>query len=283
VPRVDIDHPSSDEINGPHECKNFKKAKIAITHSGTRKLYFKGPKRMLKMIRWRVPSWSEVLGGEPSCPYPPELIPFFERIRVRFGKQEFPRWPVGYAPCGPFQESGKIDCQVNGQTITIEEFSNYTRYREADIVLTHYPYPFALPGHEWNPPFFDRDMMPTRLAYQKWVSCFYGEPVSMFPITSFLSYMLQYDLQIGEPRDLVDIYVPGQVFSLDFHKFQDVEPQPRVKRTDANIVWICSNCMNTNNGRIEYVQELMKHIPVHSYGSCLHNIDSPLNNNSESH
>lgn len=29
--------------------------------------------------------------------------------------------------------------------------------------------------------------------------------------------------------------------------------------------------------RMEYAKELMKHIPVHSYGACLHNQDFPKN------
>ena len=176
-----------------------------------------------------------------------------------------------------------IDCKLDtGELVTIEGFSNFTRYREAGMILTHYPYPFALPGHEWDPPFFDKDMMPTRLAHQKWISFFVGEPLSMYPITSFMSYLYQYDLRIGEPKDLVDIYIPGQLFVPKFREYAKLPQRPRERRKDANVVWMASNC-KAGNHRMQYVEELMKYIPVYSYGKCLNNIQSSDNNNTDSH
>jgi hypothetical protein len=37
------------------------------------------------------------------------------------------------------------------------------------------------------------------------------------------------------------------------------------------IVWIANNC-DSLNGREKYIEALMKHYPVHSYGSCLRNM-----------
>eukprot|EP01012_Entosiphon_sulcatum_P064551 TRINITY_DN93389_c0_g1_i1.p1 TRINITY_DN93389_c0_g1~~TRINITY_DN93389_c0_g1_i1.p1 ORF type:complete len:484 (-),score=19.87 TRINITY_DN93389_c0_g1_i1:67-1518(-) len=42
----------------------------------------------------------------------------------------------------------------------------------------------------------------------------------------------------------------------------------------APVVWVAQNCKAPNR-RHEYVQLLMRHIDVHSYGFCLHNINFP--------
>jgi hypothetical protein len=46
--------------------------------------------------------------------------------------------------------------------------------------------------------------------------------------------------------------------------------------TGVSVVLFTSNCHNAGaSGRFKYVEELMKHITVHSYGKCLHNRDEP--------
>lgn len=47
-----------------------------------------------------------------------------------------------------------------------------------------------------------------------------------------------------------------------------------VKEGQAQVVWIGHSC-DTSNRRAQYVQELMHHIKIDSYGSCLQNKDWP--------
>ncbi|CAO3672251.1 unnamed protein product [Rhizopus stolonifer] len=48
----------------------------------------------------------------------------------------------------------------------------------------------------------------------------------------------------------------------------------KTKKKGSPILWIARNCMATS-GRQKYVNELMKHINVHSYGSCENNMEFP--------
>ena len=55
----------------------------------------------------------------------------------------------------------------------------------------------------------------------------------------------------------------------------DFRRPPRLpKRSDALIAAFVSNC-NARNNRGQYMEELMTHMPVHSYGHCCHNKDEP--------
>jgi len=47
-------------------------------------------------------------------------------------------------------------------------------------------------------------------------------------------------------------------------------------KREVPILWAGSNC-NTFSGREYYIQELMKYIPIDSYGSCLNNMQFPPN------
>lgn len=46
--------------------------------------------------------------------------------------------------------------------------------------------------------------------------------------------------------------------------------------TGVTVATFTSNCANAGaKERFKYLEELMRHIPVHSYGACLHNRDEP--------
>ena len=66
---------------------------------------------------------------------------------------------------------------------------------------------------------------------------------------------------------------PATYFDTRAH-LQDLIAPPKVvfdlKEQTAPIVWIVSNC-NAFNGREIFMQALMKHIKVDSYGNCLKN------------
>jgi hypothetical protein len=53
---------------------------------------------------------------------------------------------------------------------------------------------------------------------------------------------------------------------------------PAQSRRKAVAAFLSAHC--ESNGRKEYVEELMKHIDVHSYGGCLHNMDRPADRSS---
>lgn len=71
-------------------------------------------------------------------------------------------------------------------------------------------------------------------------------------------------------------------YSSHFAPYADVSTQPlmdaSIDKVDvtarSGIVFIASNC-NSHSGRDEYTQGLMQHMPVTSYGACLHNQDWP--------
>ena len=51
-------------------------------------------------------------------------------------------------------------------------------------------------------------------------------------------------------------------------------PSVQHRRKDVPVVWIASNC-DAYNGRHSFVKELMKLVPVDSYGNCLNNKPIP--------
>jgi alpha-1,3-fucosyltransferase 10 len=56
----------------------------------------------------------------------------------------------------------------------------------------------------------------------------------------------------------------------------DVKDKTQIQRNEnlAPIIYIQSDC-NTPSDRDLYIEELMKYIPIDSYGTCLHNKDLP--------
>ncbi|CAG8490672.1 11053_t:CDS:2, partial [Scutellospora calospora] len=89
--------PSSCEKLPPHQ------------YTFPRKFYLIGPKsRELTIFRWTYLTYSTVLKiswklvSKDFCPYPSELLPFFQKIFNRYARRGVPdlsEWPVGYAPC----------------------------------------------------------------------------------------------------------------------------------------------------------------------------------------
>jgi len=50
-------------------------------------------------------------------------------------------------------------------------------------------------------------------------------------------------------------------------------PKPPPKTAKNPVSWVASNCHNTRNGRLQFIEEMMKHIGVDNYGPCLKNQD----------
>jgi len=88
----------------------------------------------------------------------------------------------------------------------------------------------------------------------------------------FFDYLVDYRIWNGSSgiADVPAVYMLNPYDGgVDFRKL------PRLpKRDDVYIAAFISNCGSRNNREV-YMEELMKHMPVHSYGTCLHTIDEP--------
>ncbi|CAG8484230.1 8528_t:CDS:2 [Paraglomus occultum] len=76
----------------------------------------------------------------------------------------------------------------------------------------------------------------------------------------YFNYSLNYRLDSNFPFIYYDTKIMEQLSKPPSSFSPDIEP----------VAWIGSNC-DARNGRHFYIKELMKHIPVASYGSCLNN------------
>jgi hypothetical protein len=114
--------------------------------------------------------------------------------------------------------------------------------------------------------------LPPRKPGQPWI-VFHWEPPTFFSdywlnpnITSLFDLKYTYsrlsDIWSG-------VYERGR--NLDLLRSPYIPVEQRDKDL-APVAWIASNC-RTANRREEYVKELMQHIPVNSYGSCVHTAD----------
>jgi hypothetical protein len=133
----------------------------------------------------------------------------------------------------------------------------FTRNRaftaQADALLFHVPGVIHM-----------RQFPQTRDASQQWV-LFSQESPSNWPMLADDSFMGQFQLTATYRADSA---VPLPY--LDFAQLRVGDAARDVLRRQGGVAWIASNCAD-HNGRLEYVREMMKHVPVDSYGGCLHN------------
>ncbi|CAG8645020.1 9574_t:CDS:2 [Paraglomus brasilianum] len=132
-----------------------------------------------------------------------------------------------------------------------------TQYRaaKANMVLFHRPD-------------LDANDLPTKQDGQMWV-LYSGEPLHRYSgknakkleaLYPYFNYSLNYRLDSNFPIIYYDTKIMEQLSKPPPSFSPDVEP----------VAWIGSNC-DAWNKRHFYIKELMKHIPVASYGSCLNN------------
>lgn len=162
------------------------------------------------------------------------------------------------------------DCYSCDSSVDMNDFE------KADIVVYHYPeLPHSIPekycGQYFvmfdleSPVFFDDFNAVYSMAHES-----SRKVLEMFDISS--TYRLD-----------SDVPVPHFTFWYEQH-LQAALTKPMVvsveERDDAfPVAWIASKC-DTNNDRIAYIEELMKHIGVKSYGKCLHNAELPVKSQS---
>eukprot|EP00761_Pharyngomonas_kirbyi_P012338 gb/GECH01012365.1/.p1 GENE.gb/GECH01012365.1/~~gb/GECH01012365.1/.p1 ORF type:complete len:439 (+),score=90.72 gb/GECH01012365.1/:1-1317(+) len=90
------------------------------------------------------------------------------------------------------------------------------------------------------------------------------ESEEYFPILKKPSFISSFDI-VATTR--YDSDVPMPYFS--YHLFGIFDPvQP--KTASAPVAMFISNC-RSKNGRMDYIRELMKYVPIHSYGRCMKN------------
>jgi hypothetical protein len=130
------------------------------------------------------------------------------------------------------------------------------RFAEAHAVIFHLP---QLQPHD----FAQLKKSPGQI----WVA-WYLESDAIYGCQRSAKFMAQFDLTMSYRQD-ADIFIPYTTYfgagSLD-----RLRRAPKPKTNDKIAVFVASNCREYI-GRNHYVSELMRHLPVHSYGKCLNN------------
>ncbi|RHZ81175.1 hypothetical protein Glove_123g196 [Diversispora epigaea] len=260
------------------QCNNIK----SLHGTGPRTFSIKGPpNRPLKIFYWKYLcfecnlDWIEF--SKNLCPYPPELVNFFEHLFEKHVKPSTPDldlWPKGYAPChfwtGFLDESGEGTC-VNQNNQKYIWTANYTEWREIDIIFINTVYWFGID----QPPFYDIMQLPPRNFKQVWWLYFGSESLDYYPFVGLESFRELFDLSIGSPAKLFDINFPTYPIQVSaIPSFYETHVPSEKKRSDVLISWMVTNCWPRNN-RNEFVRNLMNLTTVHSFGKCLHTQDVP--------
>ena len=123
------------------------------------------------------------------------------------------------------------------------------------------------------------DLPLPRLAHEQWSLLHEESPKNNFlfsfePIMAMFNHTATFKRQSDLPlttqwlQSIDDLF--DRTYLLDFHE------KTRLQREEhlAPIMYLQSDC-NTPSDRDLYIAELMKFIPIDSYGSCLHNKDLP--------
>ncbi|EDV98940.1 alpha-(1,3)-fucosyltransferase B [Drosophila grimshawi] len=101
--------------------------------------------------------------------------------------------------------------------------------------------------------------------------------VPFVPYTEFLrhfNYTSTFSRYSDLPLTTQYLPHPSDLTQLDYQSTFLNKQRHQFNEQLASVVFLQTDC-NTMSGREDYVRELMKHIQVDSYGSCLHNRDLP--------
>ncbi|KAK3833930.1 MAG: hypothetical protein JOS17DRAFT_739823 [Linnemannia elongata] len=241
----------------------------------------------LKIFLWKQITWANINNPldwkketETLCPISPELQPFFDHFKIVQAKDANLNWPTGFAPCwfwntldDPRLSSNTGTCKTptNGDLEYVVT-ANYTDFASADIVLVAYPYFMD----NARSPYFESQLLPPRIAHQKWVLHFYDESIGYYPHIGLQTFVQQFDLTMGSPPQLMDIPHPTYPISHDIAlEYANVEvTYPFDKAPENYIAFIVSNC-DARNDRLHLIDKLIADAGAHSYGWCSHNKDMP--------
>ncbi len=125
------------------------------------------------------------------------------------------------------------------------------RYDDADVVIFHIP---SLP----------KPMYAVKRPGQRWVAMSMESDVN-YPQLRDESFMAWFDLTMTYR---LDSDVPSPYLNLAIAEAMRTPAKPKTRPVPA--VYIASNWRD-HSGRTDYVRELMRHMPVDSYGRCLQN------------
>ncbi|HSS73239.1 MAG TPA: hypothetical protein VLK53_06690, partial [Gaiellaceae bacterium] len=157
-----------------------------------------------------------------------------------------PRGPVTIVAAFP----GWLDLASEGSP-GCEITEDLGRHLEADAVIFHIPTTPALPFQ--------------KPAGQKWVA-WSAESEVNYPLLADADFMRRFDLTATYRRD-ADIVLA----CIRREEWLPFEPPPlQPAREAAPAVYIASSSSD-RSGRTEYVRELMRHLPVDSFGRSLNN------------
>ncbi|KAF9939007.1 putative glycoprotein 3-alpha-L-fucosyltransferase [Mortierella alpina] len=231
---------------------------------------------------WRQVIWDMFIDWKKEsktlCPIPLSLQPFFNHYREKRTGYSEP-WENGYAPCIFWSMSfntyddkhGSCNTTTNGN-LNYVITSNYTRFEEADLVHMSFPY---FDGTN-DPPYYDTQLMPPRIAHQKWVFQFQGESVGYYPFAALPAYLQQFDLTIGTPASMVDVPLPFiEMTPTIALSYANIKPgYPLDKTPEHSVGLMVRNCAARNN-RNALIDAMISGLNAHSYGACRNNIDIP--------
>ncbi|KAG0210742.1 4-alpha-L-fucosyltransferase [Mortierella sp. GBA30] len=238
----------------------------------------------IKIFYWRQIVWGMSVDWEKEsrtlCPFPLSLQPFFDHYREARIMIPTLQWDSGYAPCvfwsmtlGSYDDQhGLCNTKTYGEVDYIIT-GNYTEFEEADIVHMNSPF-FDYVDHA---PYFDHEIMPPRIAHQRWTFQFHSESVGYYPHVAVRAFLQQFDLTIGSPPTMMDIPLPIIEITTEVAlTYANIEPAyPLDKKPKDYIAFLISNC-HSKNDRNDVMAALLHGLGAHSYGKCNHNRDIPL-------
>lgn len=127
---------------------------------------------------------------------------------------------------------------------------------EADAVIFYTP--------TWNP----NDIPPIRLHHQVWIVFILEAPWTSPSINNIdFNWTMTYKRDADIPF-LYESQVPYELGPGTYSS--QLYNNTKAPKKYGDVMWMAENCHSTINNRYEYMVELMKHIEVHSFGSCLH-------------
>jgi hypothetical protein len=262
--------------------------------------------RQLRVLQWRVPLYGQFeqwKAGEPR-PVIPSLYRFGEAVKRYLGI-ELPAGMVPnnthffptVSPASPEEAFTGDRCGIPGLQVAWSEANQLV---DTAHVL-YVDYPFVMGGER------GMDVLPDLRPDQAAVLYFEGESAEHYPWVGSTAFQRYFNATIGSPRGFFDFpattgYMskPHQLEGVPSQQVRLVQaahprwlqeaalPAPGAESAqqhgddghgappedEALVAVMISNC-GAPSFRLQYLEELMSHIRVDSYGGCLHSRDIP--------
>ncbi|KAF9923094.1 hypothetical protein FBU30_006789 [Linnemannia zychae] len=272
-PRHDIEAFCNSKLPTPRNKRG-----LVITH----KTKADGP---LKIFYWNWKAGSRYTWedwdweSQTMCPIPLELQELFDTFRIHVLKKPELDWKTGYAPCYFWKMfDGQVEdrygsCNSKHSGYLDYTFStNYTDFPNADIIYMDHP---LIAGSD-EPPYFVSQLLPPKLAHQKWVLRFTEDSLAGFPYIGTPAFLNRFDLTMGSPLSMMDIPEPTYPVTIDKAiELANTKPSvPFNKKTEQLVAIVTSECWPYNR-RNDLIEHLTTKAGAHSYGACRKNKEVP--------